>query len=184
MAFLAARPISTIEADLGQDVVVLPPQLHADERREHAGRHDQDDRERQRPALVLRGQHQEDEQHAEREDVDRRVAGWPSAGRRARSIRRRCRRGSVLLAISSMAVERLAGRDAGRGDRPAAAPRSTCCSAGRSAGRSRRGSRRSVPSGTSAPVAERTLQLRDVLRSSAEALRRPARAPGRCGRRR
>jgi hypothetical protein len=38
-------------------------------------RHDQDDGERQRPALVLRGQHQEREQDAQRENPDRRIAG-------------------------------------------------------------------------------------------------------------
>ena len=37
-------------------------------------RDNEDDHERQRPALVLRGEHQEHEQHAERKDEDRRVA--------------------------------------------------------------------------------------------------------------
>ena len=56
------------EADLGEDVDVLPVQRHAEQRAQQAHRHDQDDGERQRPALVLRRQHQEDEQHRQRED--------------------------------------------------------------------------------------------------------------------
>ena len=48
---------------------------HAGDGRQQAHRHDEDDRERQREALVLRGEHQEDEQHAQREDQQRGVAG-------------------------------------------------------------------------------------------------------------
>ena len=38
-------------------------------------RHDQDHRQRQAPALVLGGQHEEGQQHAEREDEQRGIAG-------------------------------------------------------------------------------------------------------------
>ncbi len=38
-------------------------------------RHDQDDRQRQAPAFVLRRQHQEGQEHAEREDEEGGVAG-------------------------------------------------------------------------------------------------------------
>ena len=63
------------EADLGEDVVVLPAQDHAGDRGDEAHRHDQDHGERQRQALELRGEHQEHEHHGEREGEDRGVAG-------------------------------------------------------------------------------------------------------------
>ena len=56
------------QADLREDVVVQLRQPDADDGGEQAHRHDQDDRQRQRPALVLRRQHQEDEHHGQRED--------------------------------------------------------------------------------------------------------------------
>ncbi len=63
------------EADLREDVVLHRAQPNAADRAEQAHRHDENDGERQRPALVKRGEHQEDEEHAERENVDRAVAG-------------------------------------------------------------------------------------------------------------
>ena len=55
---------------LGEDVEVARlaerrevRQPHAEQRREHAHRHDQDDRHRQLPALVLGGEHEHDQQH-------------------------------------------------------------------------------------------------------------------------
>ena len=56
------------EADLREHVVVPAAQPDAEQREQQAHRHDQHDRERQRPALVLRGEDQEDQQHAQRED--------------------------------------------------------------------------------------------------------------------
>ena len=55
------------QADLRQDVVVHPHDVHADNRRQQAHRHDQDDGERQYEALVIRRQQQENEQHREPE---------------------------------------------------------------------------------------------------------------------
>ena len=72
---LAGQPDQHEQADLSEDVVVAAREPHAGDRREQAHRHDQDDRERQEQAFILRRQHQEDEQHAEREDKQRRVAG-------------------------------------------------------------------------------------------------------------
>ena len=62
------------------------------ERRQHASRHHEHDRQRQRPALVLRRQHQEDQHDAEREDVDGGVAGRPLLEGDVRSIRSSCPR--------------------------------------------------------------------------------------------
>ena len=78
---LAREPDEHEQADLREDVVVAAREPHAGDRRQQAHRHDQDDHERQRPALVLRGEHEEHEQHAEREDEDRGVARRASAGR-------------------------------------------------------------------------------------------------------
>jgi hypothetical protein len=55
------------QADLGEDVVVAAGQPHAGDRGQQAHRHDQDHRQRQGPAFVLRRQHQEHQQHAQRE---------------------------------------------------------------------------------------------------------------------
>ena len=62
------------EADLRENVVVLPGEINAAERAEQTHRHDEDDGQRQPPAFILRGEHEEDEEHAEREDVNDRVA--------------------------------------------------------------------------------------------------------------
>src|SRR2546430_8192039 len=59
------------EAYLREDVVVPVVELQSRDRGQQAHRHDQDDRERQREALVLRREHQEDEQHAERKYQER-----------------------------------------------------------------------------------------------------------------
>ena len=47
IAFLQARPTSTIRPDLREDVVVAVIEQHAGDGREQAHRHDQDDRQRQ-----------------------------------------------------------------------------------------------------------------------------------------
>ena len=62
------------EADLDQDVAVEAADVHADHGRENTHRHDQDDGQRQQPALVERRQQQEDEQHGQAEGQDRGVA--------------------------------------------------------------------------------------------------------------
>ena len=49
-------------------------QPEAAEGRQQAHRHDQDDRQRQRPALVQAGEHQEHQQYAQRKDQYRGVA--------------------------------------------------------------------------------------------------------------
>src|SRR5471032_757074 len=63
------------QADLREDVVVAAGQPHADQRRQDADRDNQDDRQRQRQAFVLRGQHQEHQQHADGEHPQRGIAG-------------------------------------------------------------------------------------------------------------
>ena len=67
MAFLAARPIKHDQADLGEDVVVHLHQPDPRDRRQQAHGDDQNDRQRQRPAFILRRQHQEHEDHRQRE---------------------------------------------------------------------------------------------------------------------
>ena len=62
------------QADLHEDVDVAVREQHAGDGTEQAQRHDQDDRQRQRPAFVQRRQGQEDADHGQGEDVHRRVA--------------------------------------------------------------------------------------------------------------
>jgi hypothetical protein len=63
---LAGQPDQHEQADLGEDVVVAARQPDTGDGAEQAHRHDQDDRQRQEQAFILGGQHQEDQQHAER----------------------------------------------------------------------------------------------------------------------
>ena len=72
---LRRQPDQHEQRDLREDVVVAAGQLDADQRAQDRHRHDQDHRQRQRPAFVLRGEHQEHQQHAQREHVDHRIAG-------------------------------------------------------------------------------------------------------------
>ena len=62
------------QADLGEDVVVGALQHHADHRAEQAHPHDEEDGERQGEALVSRGEDEQHEEEAQREDVHRGVA--------------------------------------------------------------------------------------------------------------
>ena len=91
IAFLQASAGQHQEADLREDVVVAAGEPHAGDRREQRHRHDQDHAERQRPALVLRRQHDVDEQHAQREDRAASCCRRASPDRPARSTRRSCR---------------------------------------------------------------------------------------------
>ena len=95
---LGRQPHQHHEADLGQDVDVLPHDPHADGRGEQAHRHDQDDRERQAPAAVLRRQHQKHEQHADREHEEAGVAAGDLLIATGRSIRSEKPLGSVSSA--------------------------------------------------------------------------------------
>ena len=92
------------EADLGEDVHVHGPEQKPGHRGEQAHRHDQNHGERQRPALILRGEQQEHEHHRGQEHVDGRVAGELLLDRRARSRRRNSRRAGWRCAIFSMAA--------------------------------------------------------------------------------
>jgi hypothetical protein len=62
------------QADLGEDVVIHRAQPDTAYGGQQAHGHDQDDGQRHASAFILRRQHQEDEDDAEREDVDERVA--------------------------------------------------------------------------------------------------------------
>ena len=125
------------EADLGQDVVVLPAQADADERRQHAHRNDQHDGERQGPALVLRREHEEHEQHRKAEDVGGRAAGRSLLIGEFRPFdSRRPAAGSAPGAPWRRAPGRTRPPAACR---PARAPTGRCCSAGRGPVRRRRG---------------------------------------------
>src|SRR5438874_13118577 len=72
---LRGEPDQRDEADLCDQVVVHAAQPRAEERERQAHRRDQDDREWQRPALVLGGMDEKDEEDTERKEVDRGVAG-------------------------------------------------------------------------------------------------------------
>ncbi len=71
---LARKPHQYDQADLGEDVVVATGNDHPGNGRQQGHRYNQDHRQRQAPAFVLSGQHQERQQHAEREDEQRGVA--------------------------------------------------------------------------------------------------------------
>src|SRR4029077_7525762 len=72
---LASESDQHNEADLGEDVVLHRAQPDAVDRAEQTHRDDENDGERQRPAFVQSGKQEEDEQHAERENVNRAIAG-------------------------------------------------------------------------------------------------------------
>jgi hypothetical protein len=57
-----------MKPDLGQDIDVHAAEEQAADRGQQAHGHDEDHRERQRPALILRRQHEEDEDHRGGED--------------------------------------------------------------------------------------------------------------------
>src|SRR5262249_43452960 len=63
------------QTDLREDVVVRANRPDTGDGGQEAHGHDQDDGARQRPALVLAGQHHEDQERAEREHEDGGVAG-------------------------------------------------------------------------------------------------------------
>jgi hypothetical protein len=142
-----------------------PAEPHADQRRQHADRHDQHDRQRQHPALVLGRERQEDEQHRQREDVHRHVVAacrsWKASSVHSNEVPA----GNVSAASFCM-VSRAAPLDVPgaafalhrhRGVHVVALHQ-------RRAGDTSRISTR-VPSGTSAPVAERTFRRRMSSRS-------------------
>ncbi len=91
MAFLLARPISTTKPICARMLMSRPAEQQRHDREQQAQGHDQHDRQRQRPALVLRRQHQEHEEHAQRETPAGRGPRPASAGRPARSTGSRCR---------------------------------------------------------------------------------------------
>src|ERR1051326_976822 len=64
---LAGEPDEDEETDLREDVVVAAGEPHARNGRQETHRHDENDHEWQRPALVLRRQDEENEQDAQRE---------------------------------------------------------------------------------------------------------------------
>ncbi len=93
-----------------EDVVVEPRDPEAGNRRQQAHRHDEDDRERQRPALILRRQHEKHEHGAEHEDGGRRVAGENLLQRQLRPFEVHARR-EQPLARRRLAGERVEHRD-------------------------------------------------------------------------
>ena len=115
IAFLAARPISTMKPTWVRMLLSCPrsttPVIEAIE----AHRHDQDDGERQRQALVLRGEHQEHEHHRQHEGEDRGVAGAQLLEGERRPLVAEAVAAASRRASFSMICDRLALREAGRG---------------------------------------------------------------------
>ena len=72
---LASQPDQHHEPDLHEDVHGDMPQQDADQGAQQAHRHNQNHRQRQRPTLVQGRQGQKDEDHGQRKDVQRGVAG-------------------------------------------------------------------------------------------------------------
>ena len=114
------------QADLGQDIIVHPPQVHAGHRRQQRHRHDQDDRQRQQQAFELGRQHEEDEHHRQSEDQDgdvaRRFLLEGDTGPFGREARRKAR--CQLL----HRAHRLSGRRARARSRRPPRPRGRGCS--------------------------------------------------------
>src|SRR4029077_19990060 len=71
---LTSEPDKHNESDLCEDVVLHRAQPDTVDRTEQTHGNDQNDCERQRPALVERREQQENEQNAKRENVNRAVA--------------------------------------------------------------------------------------------------------------
>ena len=144
------------EADLRENVDVHLGDHDADDRAQQAHRHDEDDRQRQRPAFVLGRQHQEHQHDRQQEDPHRRVAGLqlqqrqlgPLGAHRSAAIR------------SSAAVFQMRDRLAGTGIRPGVGVdggrRDTCCSASPSPARSCSATVAKSASGTISPRSLRT----------------------------
>ena len=63
------------QTDLSEDVVVAVEQPDSGDSGEQRHRHDENDDQRQRPAFVLRGEHQVHEENGQRKNVDHGVAG-------------------------------------------------------------------------------------------------------------
>ncbi len=121
MAFLQASPTKHDEPDLGKDVVFHRAQPDAADRAEEAHRDNENDRERQGPALVKRRQQQEDKQNAEREDVDRAIAGELLLQRHFRPLGGEARRQAFLRepvdrgqSVTRAGARRQAGRSGPR----------------------------------------------------------------------
>ena len=83
---LACESHEDDEADLRKDIIVHSPQQHSRERREDPHGNNKNDGKGKCPAFVLRGQGQEDEKDAKREDEERRYPPPKSADRSGRSI--------------------------------------------------------------------------------------------------
>src|SRR5205814_5935692 len=72
---LASESDEHNEADLGKDVVLHRAEPDTVDRAEQTHRDNENDRERQRPTLVKGREQEKNEQHAERENVNRAIAG-------------------------------------------------------------------------------------------------------------
>ena len=105
-----ASPTSTMKPTCVK-MLLSPPESHTPAiALSLAHRHDQDHHERQCEALVLGREHEEREQHAQREDPDRRVAGDQLLERELRPVERQ----AVRQLLPSELLERglrLAGRE-------------------------------------------------------------------------
>ncbi len=74
MAVFAGQSHEHHEADLGENVVVHSAKPNPRQRREHAHRDDENDRQRKRPAFVKRRENEKNKKHAKRENECRGIA--------------------------------------------------------------------------------------------------------------
>ena len=112
MAFLQARPTSTTKPICVKMLTSMLRDDHARDRAEQAHRHDEDHGQRQRPAFVLRGQHEEHQHHGQHEDVHGRVARLKLQQGQLGPFGHAWTGASCLSATAFHQVDRLAGTDA------------------------------------------------------------------------
>ena len=173
IAFFADRPMMVISPTLKYTSFDRPRAWCAEQHAQHAQRHHQDHRQRDRPAFVQRGQAQEHRQQreAEQDEAPARRTAFPRAT--GRSIRSRSPRGSwpASRSISAIAV---AGADSRARLRRRCASSGSRCSGRSASGPSTQRVLAKADSGTSLP---RVVQ--HVERSRSRAACAPARRPAR-----
>ena len=158
IAFLAARPTSTTKPTWARISTDRPRISKPGHGGQQAHRHDQDHRERQRPAFILGRQQQEDEDDRHAEHDQRAVCPPDVPGTPVPSTRSRSRRAASQprCAPSHPARSRSSSP---AGWRPGSRSRDRGCSGSRGTGRWCRGSSATEPIGTISPRSLRVFRL-------------------------